>query len=128
MPLPSIEENQSVFRWSGKECQIFFDSSYPVKNDETYISSEASHRPLSDREIVKELEKRFHIARRTCALYREEMVFLPSYLRKKLKENNFELSPIISFPPFLINNLSKQLKAKARGAENEKRDYSRSSF
>lgn len=66
----------------------FFDSSYPVKEMmKLILAQEASHRPLSDREIVKELEKKgFHIARRTCALYREEMGILPSYLRKKLKE------------------------------------------
>ena len=71
-----------------RSVKFFFDSSYPVKEMmKLILAQEAPHRPLSDREIVKELEKKgFHIARRTCALYREEMGVLPSYLRKKLKE------------------------------------------
>lgn len=71
-----------------RSVKFFFDSSYPVKEMmKLILAQEVPHRPLSDREIVKELEKKgFHIARRTCALYREEMGVLPSYLRKKLKE------------------------------------------
>ncbi|HXL02460.1 MAG TPA: hypothetical protein PK016_05005 [Candidatus Atribacteria bacterium] len=71
-----------------RSVKFFFDNSYPVKEMmKIILTRETSHHPLSDQEIMKELEKKgFRIARRTCALYREEMGVLPSYLRKRLKE------------------------------------------
>ena len=68
-----------------RPVKFFFDASYPVKETIKIILKEENPLcPLSDEEIAVELRKRgFAIARRTCALYREEMGILPSYLRRK---------------------------------------------
>ncbi|MEN3186388.1 MAG: hypothetical protein ABDK94_04555 [Atribacterota bacterium] len=69
-----------------RHVKFFFDASYPIKEMIRIILKEENPLyPFSDEEIVAELEKRgFSIARRTCALYREEMGILPSYLRKRV--------------------------------------------
>ena len=47
------------------------------------ISTETSHKPLSDDKITKMLnDKGIHVARRTIAKYREALGILPSHLRK----------------------------------------------
>ncbi len=68
-----------------RSVKFFFDASYPVKEAiRKIIDTEDPRHPLSDREIVAELQKYgFPIARRTCALYREELGILPSHLRRK---------------------------------------------
>lgn len=69
-----------------RDVKFFFDASYPVKETIRIVLKEENPlHPLSDEELVAELRKRgFSIARRTCALYREEMGILPSHLRKKV--------------------------------------------
>ena len=47
------------------------------------IGRESQRSPLSDQEIVVELEERgLKVARRTIAKYREQLGILPSHLRK----------------------------------------------
>ncbi len=47
------------------------------------VERESSHSPLSDQDIVVELEERgLKVARRTIAKYREQLGILPSHLRK----------------------------------------------
>lgn len=69
-----------------RKVKFFFDASYPVKEAiRMVLKGENPQHPLSDEEIVMELHKRgISIARRTCALYREEMGILSSHFRKKI--------------------------------------------
>ncbi|MGC8778141.1 MAG: hypothetical protein ACP5Q4_05635 [Candidatus Caldatribacteriaceae bacterium] len=69
-----------------RPVKFFFDASYPVKEAmRMVLRDEDPRHPLSDEEIVARLRERgFSIARRTCALYREEMGILSSHLRKKV--------------------------------------------
>ncbi|MDI3543087.1 MAG: polymerase sigma-54 factor [Candidatus Atribacteria bacterium] len=71
-----------------RSVKLFFDNSYPVKEMiKIILDNETPGHPLSDQEIARRLDREgFHIARRTCALYREEMGVLPSHLRRRLKE------------------------------------------
>ena len=47
------------------------------------VDKESTRSPLSDQEIVTELEERgLKVARRTIAKYREQLGILPSHLRK----------------------------------------------
>ncbi len=71
-----------------RSIKFFFDNSYPVKEMiKVILDSETPRHPLSDQEITQELAKKgFYVARRTCALYREEMGVLPSHLRRRIKE------------------------------------------
>ncbi|MBL7085267.1 MAG: RNA polymerase factor sigma-54 [Candidatus Omnitrophica bacterium] len=51
---------------------------------EELIKAENLQHPLTDEKIVEILEKKqIHIARRTCAKYREQLKILPASLRKK---------------------------------------------
>jgi RNA polymerase sigma-54 factor len=58
-----------------------------VKNViKSLISEENTFSPLSDSQIVTELEKKgYKVARRTVAKYRESMNILPSNLRRQYK-------------------------------------------
>ncbi|MGQ9474356.1 MAG: hypothetical protein ACUVRN_09980, partial [Candidatus Caldatribacteriaceae bacterium] len=69
-----------------RKVKFFFDTSYPVKETiRMVLKGENPQHPISDEKIVMELKKRgISIARRTCALYREEMGVLSSHLRKKI--------------------------------------------
>lgn len=70
-----------------RSVKFFFDASYPAKEVmRVLIAGEDPEHPLSDREIVEKLKNRgIFIARRTCALYREEMGIPPSHLRRRMK-------------------------------------------
>lgn len=70
-----------------RSVKFFFDASYPVKEAmKTLIAREDPEHPLSDREIAEKLKTwGIFVARRTCALYREEMGIPPSHLRRRMK-------------------------------------------
>ncbi|MCS7241172.1 hypothetical protein [Candidatus Caldatribacterium sp.] len=70
-----------------RSVKFFFDASYPVKEAmRILITEENPERPLSDREIAERLKSwGIFVARRTCALYREEMGIPPSHLRRRMK-------------------------------------------
>lgn len=70
-----------------RSIKFFFDASYPVKEAmKTLIAREDPEHPLSDREIAEKLKTwGIFVARRTCALYREEMGIPPSHLRRRMK-------------------------------------------
>ena len=57
---------------------------------EDLIKAEDARHPLTDEQIVEILiQRQIHIARRTCAKYREQLKILPSNLRKRsLPSNN----------------------------------------
>lgn len=70
-----------------RSVKFFFDASYPAKEAmRSLIAREDPNHPLSDREIAEKLKSQgIFIARRTCALYREEMGIPPAYLRRRMK-------------------------------------------
>lgn len=70
-----------------RSVKFFFDASYPVKEVmRVLFAQEDPDHPLSDREVAERLKTQgIFVARRTCALYREEMGIPPSHLRRRMK-------------------------------------------
>ncbi|MEN3202630.1 MAG: hypothetical protein ABDK87_02720 [Atribacterota bacterium] len=70
-----------------RSVKFFFDASYQAKEAiRMLLAEEDPEHPLSDREIAERLKSLgIFIARRTCALYREEMGIPPAHLRRRTK-------------------------------------------